>query len=38
MKGSQSLRNISRFDHDPANDVMIGRLKNIAKGEMPLSK
>lgn len=28
-------KHISRFDHDPANDVMIGRLKNIAKGEMP---
>jgi len=27
-------KHISRFDHDPANDVMIGRLKNIAKGEM----
>lgn len=28
-------KHISRFDHDPANDVMIGRLKNIAKGQMP---
>lgn len=28
-------KHISRFDHDPANDVMVGRLKNIAKGEMP---
>ncbi len=28
-------KHILRFDHDPANDVMIGRLKNIAKGEMP---
>jgi len=28
-------KHISRFDHDPANDVMIGRLKNIAKGEFP---
>lgn len=26
-------KHVSRFDHDPANDVMIGRLKNIAKGE-----
>lgn len=28
-------KHISRFDHDPANDVMIGRLKKIATGEMP---
>lgn len=28
-------KHISRFDHDPANDVMIGRLKNIEKGKMP---
>ncbi|QXB58611.1 hypothetical protein [Pantoea agglomerans] len=27
-------KHISRFDHDPANDVMIGRLKSIVKGEM----
>jgi len=28
-------KHISRFDHDPANDVMIGRLKKIADGEIP---
>jgi len=28
-------KHISRFDHDPANDVMIGRLKKIAQGGMP---
>ncbi|MFP1727870.1 hypothetical protein ACLECX_02155 [Lonsdalea quercina] len=27
-------KHVSRFDHDPANDVMIGRLKSIAKGEI----
>lgn len=27
-------KHISRFDHDPANDIMIGRLKKIANGEM----
>jgi len=31
-------KHISRFDHDPANDVMIGRLKSIVKGEMPPEK
>ncbi|ETX61405.1 MULTISPECIES: type VI secretion system tube protein TssD [Citrobacter] len=28
-------KHISRFIHDPANDVMIGRLKDIEKGKMP---
>lgn len=28
-------KHLARFDHDPANDVMVSRLKNIAKGEMP---
>lgn len=27
-------KHISRFDHDPANDVMIGRLKSIVQGEI----
>lgn len=27
-------KHISRFDHDPANDVMISRLKKISNGEM----
>jgi len=31
-------KHVSRFDHDPANDVMIGRLKSIAKGEIPPEK
>jgi hypothetical protein len=31
-------KHISRFDHDPANDVMIGRLKSIANGEFPPEK
>lgn len=31
-------KHISRFDHDPANDVMIGRLKSIVKGEMSPEK
>ena len=28
-------KHISRFIHDPANDVMISRLKDIEKGKMP---
>jgi len=31
-------KHISRFDHDPANDVMIGRLKSIVKGDMSPEK
>lgn len=27
-------KHIARFDHDPANDVMIGRLRNIANGKL----